>query len=236
MIKTVLFDLDGTLLRMDQDAFIKLYFQGLASHMSPYGYDPNALIKAIWEGTGAMVSNKGETTNEAVFWSVLKAKLGEHVSDDLAHFEEFYQEGFEKARAACGEVKGVRALIDRLHQNGIRTVLATNPIFPEIATNARIRWAGLTRNDFALITVYENSRHCKPILDYYRDILQELNLDPTECCMVGNDVDEDMIAHKLGMQVFLLTDCLLNRNGADISQYPHGDITALEVFLNAQLS
>ena len=236
MIKTILFDLDGTLLRMDQDVFVKYYFGGLAAHMAPHGYDPNTLIKAIWEGTGAMIANNGETTNEAVFWSILKEKLGEHVSDDLAHFEEFYREGFEKARAACGDVKGVRDLIDRLHQKGIRTVLATNPIFPEIATNARIRWAGLTRNDFALITTYENSRHCKPNLDYYRDILQELNLDPMECCMVGNDVDEDMIARELGMQVFLLTDCLLNRSNSDISQFPHGDLSALEAFLDALLS
>ena len=65
MIKTVLFDLDGTLLRMDQDAFIKLYFQGLATHMSPYGYDPNALIKAIWEGTGGFLERPEGKTRRA---------------------------------------------------------------------------------------------------------------------------------------------------------------------------
>ena len=40
--------------------------------------------------------------------------------------------------------------------------------------------------------------------------------------MVGNDVQEDMIAETVGMKVFLLTDCLINRNGADISVWPHG--------------
>jgi len=31
---------------------------------------------------------------------------------------------------------------------GFRVALATNPIFPAIATEKRIRWAGLTPEDF----------------------------------------------------------------------------------------
>ena len=52
--KAVLFDLDGTLLPMDQDSFVKFYFGGLAKKLAPHGYDPQALIAAIWTGTKAM--------------------------------------------------------------------------------------------------------------------------------------------------------------------------------------
>jgi hypothetical protein len=45
--------------------------------------------------------------------------------------------------------------------------------------------------------------------------------------MVGNDVGEDMIAQTLGMQVFLLTDCLINKNWENIEQYPHGSFPEL---------
>ena len=45
--------------------------------------------------------------------------------------------------------------------------------------------------------------------------------------MVGNDVAEDMIAADLGMEVFLLTDCLINKHGTNIDVYPHGDFSAL---------
>ena len=45
--------------------------------------------------------------------------------------------------------------------------------------------------------------------------------------MVGNDVGEDMIAGILGMKVFLLTDCLINQAGADISVYPNGSFPEL---------
>ena len=51
--------------------------------------------------------------------------------------------------------------------------------------------------------------------------------------MVGNDVVEDMIARKLGMEVFLLTDCMINKTGADISVYPHGGFDTLLGYLEA---
>ena len=36
MIKYVLFDLDGTLLPMDQDVFVRAYFGALAKKLAPY--------------------------------------------------------------------------------------------------------------------------------------------------------------------------------------------------------
>ena len=118
----------------------------------------------------------------------------------------------------------------------MKPVLATNPLFPAIATRQRIRWAGLEPEDFQFVTTYENSRFCKPNPEYYRDLLDKLGKDPESCLMVGNDVDEDMIpARAVGMEVFLLTDCLLNRSGADISSYPQGGFTELKDFLLRKL-
>ena len=45
--------------------------------------------------------------------------------------------------------------------------------------------------------------------------------------MVGNDVSDDMVARELGMKVFLLTDCLINKEDADISEYPNGSFEEL---------
>ena len=41
---TILFDLDGTLLPMDQDEFVKAYFSKLAKKLAPLGYEPQKLI------------------------------------------------------------------------------------------------------------------------------------------------------------------------------------------------
>lgn len=45
--------------------------------------------------------------------------------------------------------------------------------------------------------------------------------------MVGNDVTEDMVARKIGMNVFLLTDYLINKEREDINKYPRGSFEQL---------
>ena len=120
-----------------------------------------------------------------------------------------------------------KQVIELAKQKGLRTILATNPIFPSIATESRIRWAGLQPEDFELYTTYEDQYYCKPNVRYYEEILKTKNLKPEECMMIGNDVVEDLVAAELGIRVFLLTDCLINRNGNDISRYPSGGFTEL---------
>ncbi len=234
MLTTVLFDLDGTLLPMDQDIFAKVYFSGLAKKAAPHGYEPTRLIDTVWQGTACMVKNDGVRTNEAVFWDHFAAVYGEEARRDITIFDAFYEENFHEVQKVCGFAPRARSIVRGLRDAGLRVVLATNPLFPQVATHARIRWAGLEPTDFELITTYENACYCKPNPDYYRDILARLSLSPETCVMVGNDVAEDMIAETLGMQVFLLTDCLINKKNADISRYPHGDIDALADFLTAR--
>lgn len=232
-ITTVLFDLDGTLLPMDQDVFVKEYFGRIARKLAPQGYDPKMLVETIWRGTGAMVKNDGDTSNEEAFWKVAVAVYGDRILQDKHFFDEFYETEFDKIKAVCGYHPAAAKIVHRLKEKGLRVVLATNPIFPARATQWRIQWAGLQPEDFALYTTYENSRYCKPNLDYYRDLLTRLNVKAEECLMVGNDVSEDMVAQQLGMQVFLLTDCMINKAGADISAYPHGGFDALTQHLES---
>ena len=61
---TILFDLDGTLLPMDQIRFVNAYLGLLARTLAPHGYDPKTLVDAVWQGTRAMMTNTGEKTNE----------------------------------------------------------------------------------------------------------------------------------------------------------------------------
>ena len=230
-IKTVMFDLDGTLLPMDQDQFTKYYFGLLVKKLAPYGYDAEQLISGIWAGTAAMVKNDGSCTNEEAFWKKFSALMGEKVVEDKPLFEEFYRVEFQGAKASCGFAPQAAGLVAKLKAAGYRVLLATNPIFPAIATENRIRWAGLEPEDFELYTTYENSCHCKPNPDYYRDILNSMALDPAECLMVGNDATEDTAAELTGMQVFLLTDCLINKENKDLSRWPHGGFDELERFI-----
>lgn len=46
--KAILFDMDGTLLPMDMEAFTKGYFKGLSAKLAKYGIEPEALVQAVW--------------------------------------------------------------------------------------------------------------------------------------------------------------------------------------------
>ncbi len=230
-ITTILFDLDGTLLPMDQDLFIRTYLAAMARKVAPYGYDAKTLSDTIWKCVGVMVTSVGQTSNEAVFWDVFAQVYGDKGRQDRPVFEDFYRNEFQQAQSSCGFQPLAAPLIAMLKEKGLKIVLATNPVFPHMATESRIRWAGIQPEDFTLYTTYENSRHCKPSLDYYRDILDALKLTPEECMMVGNDVEEDMIAQELGMEVFLITDCLISRNGTDLSRFRHGSFQELYDYL-----
>ena len=230
-ITTVLFDLDGTLLPMDQDTFIKAYLGGLVKVAAGYGYDPSLLAKSIMMGTYAMVKNDGSKSNEDAFWQYMQSVFGDKIMGDYHIFDDYYRTDFQKVADACGNTPKANEIVKQVKGKGLRVILATNPLFPRIATESRVRWAGLDKDDFDEITTFEDYTHCKPNIDYYKDILAKFNLDPEECLMVGNDVDEDMITTGLGMRVFLLTDDLINKSGTDINQFPHGGFDELKQFI-----
>ena len=232
MIDTVFFDLDGTLLPMDQEEFVNTYMGLLAKKLAPYGYEPKHLIAAVWAGTGAMVENDGSKTNEEAFWTDFCQIFGEGARKDLPLFEEFYTVDFAQARRVCGFAPQAAEVVALLKEKGVTVALATNPLFPEIATRQRIRWAGLEPEDFEIVTTYENSSFCKPNPDYYRDLLKKLGKRPESCLMVGNDVQEDMLpAREAGMEVFLLTPCLISRGETEIERFSHGGFAELKEFL-----
>ncbi len=231
-LKAVFFDLDGTLLPMDQDVFIKAYFGGISARLANHGYNPKELVNAIWQGTGAMIKNEGKLTNEQAFWNVFTSIYGEESLKDTPHFDKFYEENFDDIKSVCGFNPESAQTVKALKAKGLRVILATNPIFPAIATEKRIAWAGLAPSDFELFTSYENINYSKPNLKYYEELLSRLNLSAEECIMVGNDVADDMVAENLGMKVFLLTDCLINKEGKDINLYPNGDFDSLNNYIN----
>ncbi len=233
MIKAVLFDLDGTLLPMDQDYFISEYMKGLAIKMSAYGYDPETLIKAMWSGVKAIYKNDGSLLNEERFWEETERILQRNARADQPHFNDFYKNEFQTYKNICGFNPLSKQTVDEIRKMGYRVALATNPFFPRIATESRVGWAGLLLSDFELITTFENSYSCKPNPRYYLEVAEKLGLSPEECLMVGNDVRDDMIAETVGMKVFLLTDCLINIKDADITKYPKGDFCGLLHFVKS---
>ena len=231
MITTILFDLDGTLLPMDQELFVKTYFKFLLERLIPFGYEKDSFIQTMMAGVEAMIRNDGSVKNEDVFWKVFEEKLGTDVLQHRPVIDDFYTNDFNKASFTCPRNEAVAGYVEQIKEMGFRIVIATNPVFPSKATENRIRWAGLNPEDFEFYTTYENSSYCKPNPKYYQEILDKCGCKAEECLMVGNDVSEDMVAETVGIKVFLHKDCLINKEEKDISNYPQGGFEELMEFL-----
>lgn len=213
---------------MDYDRFVKLYFGALANYgFKERGLDPKALSKAIWAGTEAMQSNDGQATNRERFWARFCLLMDDTDAETLEPvFERFYETEFEAARDAINASDAAQKSICLLRKKGYTLVLATNPVFPLIAVKKRLSWAGIPYTDFAHITTYDNSSYCKPNAAYFKDILACVGKSPENCLMVGNDVGDDMGAKAAGLDVYLVTDCIINPQSLPTDGFRQGSMEA----------
>lgn len=227
-MNTFIFDLDGTLLPMpDQELFLETYMKALSVKIISHGMDAKNLIKAVWTATGAMLKNDGSMTNEKRFWTVFSGLIGEEPDRLEQLFDQFYRNEFIAAKETTYSHPKAAECIKILKNKGYQVILATNPLFPRIATLTRMEWAGLNPEDFELITTYENSSYCKPNLEYYKEILSAINKEAGECIMIGNDVKEDMCTARLGMDTYLLKECMICSEEEDITGYKQGSFDDL---------
>lgn len=213
MFKAVLFDLDGTLLDIDMDDFLKHYFTKMISMASGEGYqEARHLAERIFQSTAVMIANRDSSrTNEEVFMADFYQHWPYSPEQFTPFFERFYEEGFPTLQSYCKPFPGVARMMDQLYSKGIKVVIATNAVFPKSALMDRLEWAEVGHHPYDLITSYEIMHFCKPHLEYYEEICDRISVHPTECLMVGNDVGEDIIAGKLGMKTFLVENRLIDQ-------------------------
>jgi FMN phosphatase YigB (HAD superfamily) len=213
MINTILFDLDGTLLPMDIKIFEKVYFGSLAKHFADK-HDMQSFINLIWGATKAMVANTEHRTNEEVFMESMKLMVHEQLEEYQARFSHFYQTDFDAVRQSVSKNEDILEAVKVLKEKGYQLVIATNPMFPRLAIQKRIGWAGLDIEDFSYITSFEDNHYCKPQIKFYQEVLSEIGKSAFECLMVGNDTFEDLIASKLNIDTYLIEDYAIIREHA----------------------
>jgi len=236
MINTILFDLDGTLVRCWQDDFVKTYFSELSKVFVKLNLDPKKAINGVWAGTKAMIKNDGSALNAQRFWDAF-AEFMELEGEQLKIVEDscdrFYTNEFNVAKSLIQHSDVPGRIVPEMTKRGYDIILATNPVFPPCALDSRLEWIGLKQSDFILATHYENSSFCKPNPNYYKEVLAKTDKTPEQCLMVGNHSVEDMCVSELGMSVFLVTDFLENDADIDINMFPNGTIDDMETFLLA---
>ncbi|TFG23216.1 MAG: HAD family hydrolase [Promethearchaeota archaeon] len=202
-IKAILFDLDGTLLEINLNLFIRDYLKGLSAsiaHIIPQ----KKLIPHLMKVSKIMENNDGKETNEILFKKSFFPLIGYSQEEIEPLFMNYYEQGFSKLKHHAKKKPEARPLMSYLFDKGYDVVIATTPLLPKTAIEQRLEWAEVDDFPYKLITSYEIMKATKPNLLYFKQILEIIGRPPEACLMVG-DENKDMVAAHLGIQTFLIT-------------------------------
>lgn len=231
--KAVFFDLDGTLLPIDMDAFLKNYFNDIAAFVQSCGHDPKRFIDALSAGVKSMLTKQGGLNSER-FWETFTFCMGGGNSAEYEKLmDEYYAAHFDALSAMATNVDPNAAyVVKALKEKGYPLYLTTMPLFPRIAVEKRLSWANVPASAFDRITTYDNSTSTKPHTAYFQENVEAIGLAPEDILMVGNNTREDLAAMKLGLDAYLVTDWLLDPDQFDIESVKHGTLADFARFVD----
>jgi FMN phosphatase YigB (HAD superfamily) len=230
MIRALLLDLDDTLLVNDWHTFYPPYLELLAAHMR--GLLPaTRLFAALRAGNDAMFRSDGsQGTLDQVFMARFLPLAGLDAEQARAAFAAFYQDGFEALQAYTAQDPAAPELVTLARELGLKLAIATQPVFPLEAVQARLRWAGVPAETFAYeyISTFDTQRACKPAPLFFTDLLARLDVAPHEALMAGDSSSSDMAARLLGIKTFYVERGRDgNGNGHDVKCDARGSLADL---------
>lgn len=82
--------------------------------------------------------------------------------------------------------------------------LATTPVWTESIVQLRLEWAGIDPKWFQAITHVTSMHAIKPDREYYLEILKKFGLKAEECLLIGDDKKKDLPATAVGIHVYII--------------------------------
>ncbi len=205
MIKAILLDLDNTMVFFDEPLFYERYFKRIIPWFAEL-IPPEQFRDRLLTATMALRENSGKASNRSFFIKRLCNGDAERGRKVWNRFMKFYESEYDKISVPVSVPAGLPAVMDHLVTLEIPLVLASNPIFPQIAQKKRLQWGGIDSGIFDLMTHIENMSFVKPRKDYYRQICEMIAVSAEACLMVGNDPINDMVAANIGMKTYLTNE------------------------------
>ena len=202
MLKAVLLDLDNTMVLYDEPAFYESYFISICRMFSDI-FTPDEFKTRVIRATMALRQNNGEMSNRRFFMNMFTEGCEEREDEIWQRFMQFYETEYHKIVVEVKVPDGLHDTLERMHRDGLKLVVASNPIFPLMVQHSRMDWADIEKSRFNLVTHIDNMSFVKPRTEYYLQICEKIGEDPAGCLMVGNDAVHDMVAGAVGMKTFL---------------------------------
>ena len=236
-LQAILFDLDDTLLGNKTDQFLSAYFKLLGEYAAER-YEPQQLLQHLLQATQAMAADVDPArTNAEVFWHEFSRLTGYDTEEMLPFFTRFYETRFGEIQSLIRVRPEARSLVQRVFDHGCQVVIATNPMFPPLAVERRLGWAGVGVDTFSydLVTNYENMHAAKPHPEYYAEILELLDCPAGQALMVGDDWKRDVEpAASLGIKVFWICEAQDEVPNPDVPIVGRGSLADVASWLETQ--
>ncbi len=203
MTLTVLIDLDETLLQTNTDAFLPAYFSALSQALSALGSEEK-IMRQMRYAVSQMTQNVDPAKSlRQVFVENFYRPLGSTEAACLEAVDTFYQKDYPKLKKLTQPKQGAPELVGWCRSQGIPMGIATNPLFPRIATHLRIAWAGFDPDDFVFVSTYDDFHFTKPNLTYYAESLGRMGWPESPTVMIGDDLTYDLLPmERMGYPTF----------------------------------
>jgi FMN phosphatase YigB (HAD superfamily) len=209
MIRAALLDLDDTLLQNDMAGFLPVYLRSLGESLADLA-DPGRLAAEVMAGTRDMLVNRDpRRTLQDVFAARFYPAMGWNEPEVRPRLLDYYQNEFPHLQDSTRPIPAAVELVQALQQAGVEVAIATNPLFPRLAVEHRLAWAGLAvaQFHFALLSSFEELHFAKPHAEYYTEVLGRLGVRAHEAAMLGNEYDNDIRpALELGVATYHVSD------------------------------
>ena len=204
--KAVLFDVGGTLLRVEPSVG-EVY----AIYARPFGFkgsgkELNQLFHKEWTSSGGIESlgKKSGEQAERDFWKSLVFQVFEH-SGGLENFEHYFEiiyEAFErKDHWHVFDDVIDSGILDRLKKSGVTLGVVSNW---DSRLHAILKGTGLAEHfDFILASAEVGS--AKPDKKIFIEAIRRSGVNPTEVCHIGDDLRADIQgANSVGIEAILI--------------------------------
>ncbi len=213
MIKAVLLDLDNTLLVNPNESFVKAYL-ALADDYLGKLWDRQDVSRLFWGFVSGLRDEQRDIrqTNSQWIVNTLASQIGLPLDVIQHNLASFYTDVYPQLVACVRLLPSAQKLLKTIRQQGLKVVIATNPLYATDGILQRLSWAGLSAelSEYDWVTTADNMHFIKPSLAYYAEILARVGVEPDEALMVGDSVENDIIpARTLGLMTYYVgTDSL----------------------------
>jgi FMN phosphatase YigB (HAD superfamily) len=221
MLKAILLDLDNTMVLFDEPAFYDIFFRTIIPCFEDL-VSPEKFRPRLRDAILALKDNDGSVSNRQRFLDRFCEGLDGDPQQVWQRFMAFYSGPYRRLQVTVRVPEGLETALSFLEATALPLVVATNPIFPQVAQEARLGWGDINEQRFSLFTHMENMSMVKPRRGYFQQICHLLGVQPDECLMVGNDRGNDMAAGRIGMRTYLTTD-------ADSADFASLTLTARDI-------